>query len=75
MFPSKDDKLPGENAVPDPVHPDFHHLSQIYFETDPDYKDRFTVPVLYDKKTKTVVSNEVCFCSPSFSPDWRLHNN
>ncbi|KAI5301362.1 S-glutathionyl-(chloro)hydroquinone reductase [Ascosphaera pollenicola] len=58
-FPTHDDNLPGENAIPDPVHPDFHHLSQIYYETDPDYKDRFTVPVLYDKKTKTVVSNEV----------------
>ncbi|KAI5286850.1 S-glutathionyl-(chloro)hydroquinone reductase [Ascosphaera aggregata] len=57
-FPTPDEKLPGENAIPDPIHPEFHHLNQIYFESDPDYKDRFTVPVLYDKKTRTVVSNE-----------------
>ncbi|KAI5293345.1 S-glutathionyl-(chloro)hydroquinone reductase [Ascosphaera acerosa] len=58
-FPTPDDKdCPGEGAVPDPIHPDFHHLSQVYYETDPEYSQRFTVPVLYDKQTKTVVSNE-----------------
>lgn len=44
--------------VPDPLHGDFTHLRQVYFESDPDYSGRFTVPVLYDKKQKRIVSNE-----------------
>lgn len=44
--------------VPDPLHDDFTHISQVYFESDPNYEGRFTVPVLYDKKEKVIVSNE-----------------
>lgn len=44
--------------VPDPLHEDVTHLRQIYFESDEDYSGRFTVPVLYDKKQKRIVSNE-----------------
>ncbi|KAJ5558893.1 Glutathione S-transferase/chloride channel C-terminal [Penicillium sp. DV-2018c] len=58
-FPTPDEKLPGENTIPDPLHPDFTHLKQIYFSNDPDYTGRFTVPVLFDKKTKLIVSNEL----------------
>lgn len=54
-----DENVPGENAGPDPLHKDFTHLRQIYFDVDPEYKGRFTVPTLYDKKTKQIVSNEV----------------
>ncbi|KAI5300136.1 S-glutathionyl-(chloro)hydroquinone reductase [Ascosphaera atra] len=50
--------VPGENAIPDPVHPQYTHLRNIYFQCDPDYQGRFTVPVLYDKKQRTIVSNE-----------------
>ncbi|KAL2754525.1 hypothetical protein ACRALDRAFT_1070285 [Sodiomyces alcalophilus JCM 7366] len=52
--------IPGENVIPDPVegHESFTHLRQIYFESNPQYEGRFTVPVLYDKQTKTIVSNE-----------------
>lgn len=57
-FATPDEKLPGENAVPDPLHPEFTHLRQLYFSVNPEYKGRFTVPVLYDKKTKQIVSNE-----------------
>ena len=56
-----DDKdAEGEGVVPDPVegHEDFTHLRQIYFETNPNYQGRFTVPVLYDKIQKTIVNNE-----------------
>ena len=34
------------------------HLRDIYFSVNPDYNGRFTVPTLYDKKKKTIVSNE-----------------
>jgi glutathionyl-hydroquinone reductase len=57
-FAEPDEKIPGQNVTKDPLHPDFTHLRQIYFEVDPDYKGRFTVPTLYDKKKKTIVSNE-----------------
>lgn len=49
------DKVPG--ATPDEL---FHsqYLREIYFRANPDYDGRFTVPVLWDKKTGTIVSNE-----------------
>ncbi|KAE8375572.1 ubiquitin-activating enzyme E1 [Aspergillus bertholletiae] len=57
-FATPDEKLPGENSTPDPLHSDVTHLRDIYFANDPDYTGRFTVPVLYDKKTQRIVSNE-----------------
>lgn len=59
-FATKEDKpedIPGENVIPDPLH-DFTHLRQVYFASNKDYTGRFTVPVLYDKKTNQIVSNE-----------------
>lgn len=41
---------------PDPVN-GFKYLSEAYKATDPDYRGRFTVPVLWDKKTGRIVSN------------------
>ncbi|WP_323041074.1 glutathione S-transferase family protein [Gemmobacter sp.] len=44
-------------ATPDPVNgADYMH--QIYTQADPDYTGRATVPVLWDKATGTIVSNE-----------------
>ena len=57
-FATKDGEAPGTNVTPDPVHPGNTHLRDIYFQADPEYKGRFTVPTLYDKKQKTIVSNE-----------------
>lgn len=59
-FVTPDEKLPGEDVRPDPVHPNFTHLRDIYFSVDPEYKGRFTVPTLYDTKTHRIVNNEVC---------------
>jgi len=33
-------------------------LREIYFKAQPDYEGRFTVPVLWDKQTNTIVCNE-----------------
>lgn len=54
------ESVPGDNVVPDPIqgHENFTHLRDVYFESEPNYEGRFTVPVLYDKKLKTIVSNE-----------------
>ncbi|KAF9882940.1 hypothetical protein FE257_004875 [Aspergillus nanangensis] len=57
-FATPDENLPGDNTIPDPLHPQFTHLRDLYFNDDPDYTGRFTVPVLYDKKQNCIVSNE-----------------
>ena len=58
-FATPDEKLPGDNVTPDPLHEGFTHLRDIYLSVDPEYKGRVTVPTLYDKKTKKIVNNEV----------------
>lgn len=73
-FATSDEDLPGENTIPDPLHKDFTHLRDIYFSNNPDYTGRFTVPVLFDKKTGQIVSNEVR--SPHIKlPKGTLSNN
>lgn len=37
---------------------DLDYLYQLYLKADPGYEGRVTVPVLWDKKTETIVSNE-----------------
>jgi putative glutathione S-transferase len=36
----------------------FEYLGEAYLATDPDFDDRITVPVLWDKETDQIVSNE-----------------
>ncbi|KAK0715655.1 glutathione S-transferase [Lasiosphaeris hirsuta] len=50
----------GEEVIPDPLagHEAFTHLRDIYFDINPEYAGRFTVPVLYDKVARTIVNNE-----------------
>ncbi|KAL1597749.1 S-glutathionyl-(chloro)hydroquinone reductase [Paraconiothyrium brasiliense] len=57
-FAEKGEKVAGDLTTPDPIHKDFTHIRDIYFEQDPDYSGRFTVPTLYDKKANKIVSNE-----------------
>lgn len=33
-------------------------MQDLYFMVDPEYAGRYTVPVLWDKKTNTIVNNE-----------------
>jgi putative glutathione S-transferase len=40
----------------DPIN-GFRYLSEAYAATDPKFKERVTVPVLWDKKTKRIVNN------------------
>ena len=48
---------PGEGVVPDTVnHCDYVH--QLYTLTQPDYTGRVTIPILWDKERKVIVSNE-----------------
>ncbi len=48
---------PGAGVVPDPIL-GARHLHQLYGAARPDYTGRVSVPVLWDKKTGTIVSNE-----------------
>jgi glutathionyl-hydroquinone reductase len=50
-----------EGATPDTLY-HFKFLRELYFKAQPDYEGRFTVPVLWDKKTATVVNNESRYC-------------
>lgn len=34
------------------------YLHEVYFKADPNYKGRYSVPVLWDKKLGTIVNNE-----------------
>ncbi|GMG20026.1 unnamed protein product [Ambrosiozyma monospora] len=54
-FSSKDD--PCEGATEDEVN-GVKRLSELYFKANENYEGRYTVPVLWDKKTKTIVNNE-----------------
>lgn len=57
-FATPGEDVPGNNVTLDPLHKDVSHLRDIYFKVDPEYKGRFTVPTLYDKKTGRIVNNE-----------------
>ena len=48
---------PGESVVPDTVN-GADYLYQVYTAANPNYSGRVTVPVLWDRKTATIVSNE-----------------
>ena len=41
----------------DPLY-GFTKLSQLYFKANPNYEGRYTVPVLWDKSSETIVNNE-----------------
>jgi putative glutathione S-transferase len=47
----------GPGSIPDAVN-GFQYLHQAYTTADPHYSGRVTVPVLWDKQSKTIVSNE-----------------
>jgi len=52
---AKADAYPGADA--DPLF-DSAHVKDLYLRVSPEYDGRFTVPVLFDKKTQTIVNNE-----------------
>ncbi|KAI9314312.1 glutathione S-transferase [Dichotomocladium elegans] len=52
---SSAEECPG--AIPDTVN-GTKYIREIYFKANPEYSGRFTVPVLWDKKTNTIVNNE-----------------
>src|SRR5712691_8767953 len=57
-FREPSEKFPPNNSFQstDPIN-GFHYLSEAYRATEPDFKERVTVPVLWDKQTKKIVNN------------------
>ncbi|KAI7902675.1 glutathione S-transferase [Cokeromyces recurvatus] len=49
------EECPG--AIPDTIN-NASYLRDLYLMVNPNYQGRFTVPVLWDKKLKTIVNNE-----------------
>ncbi|MBC8121531.1 MAG: glutathione S-transferase family protein [Gemmatimonadaceae bacterium] len=47
----------GPGCIPDTIH-GAEHLKDLYVLAEPEYTGRVTVPVLWDKKTDTIVNNE-----------------
>ena len=47
----------GPGVIPDPIH-GARFLHQVYTAAKPDYTGRVTVPVIWDKRRRTIVSNE-----------------
>ena len=47
----------GAGVIADPIV-NADYLYEVYVAAKPDYTGRVTVPILWDKKTKTIVSNE-----------------
>ncbi|KAB8070782.1 hypothetical protein BDV29DRAFT_193822 [Aspergillus leporis] len=54
-FPSSIEEYPG--ATVDHLYGE-DYLHSLYFRADPEYKGRYSVPLLWDKKTATAVCNE-----------------
>ena len=53
-----------------------HYLYQIYLKANPNYSGRVTVPILWDKKNQTIVSNESSEIIRMFNYSFnRLTNN
>ena len=54
-FPKTEDEYPGA-TVDHLFHS--HFLSEVYFKSLPEYEGKYSVPVLWDKKTNQIVNNE-----------------
>lgn len=54
QFPESNDQYP--NATVDKLFGS-KYLHEVYFKADKDYKGRYSVPLLWDKKTNTAVNN------------------
>ncbi len=60
----------GPGYTEDPVN-GFHFLSEAYLATDPDYTGRYTVPCLWDRDTKRLVTNNFPDLTIDFEQQFR----
>lgn len=57
------------NNHPDPVE-GFAFLADAYRATDPDYDGRVTVPAIWDRKTRRIVTNDFGQITLDFATEW-----
>jgi len=72
---STPEETPG--SIPD-TNEGAHYLRDLYLIAEPDYDGRFTVPVLWDKKTRTIVNNESSEILRMFNSEfneWARHSD
>ena len=75
--PLRDEKGWAFRPERDPVN-GFEYLSQAYAATDSNYKERVTVPVLWDKETKRIVNNcedDICRMFNDVFNEFARHKN
>lgn len=51
------DEIEDSACIPDTINR-FKYVKELYLQSDSNYTGRFTVPILYDKKTRRIVNNE-----------------
>jgi putative glutathione S-transferase len=59
----------GPGFDPDPVN-GFDYLSEAYFASDPSFAGRVSVPVLWDRQTERIVSNESADIVVMLNSEW-----
>jgi len=67
VFPETEDEVHG--AQPDPLY-GARSLRALYDLADPNYNGRYSVPVLWDKKKKTIVNNESSEITKMFNDEF-----
>lgn len=72
QFPKTDDEYPG--ATVDKLFGS-QYLHEVYFKADKDYKGRYSVPCLWDKKLNTIVNNVSRTINPWASPSYPCSAN
>lgn len=61
-------------SIPDTIN-NFKYLHQVYTAAKHDYTGRVTVPVLWDKKTKTIVNNESAEIIRMFNSEFNAYGD
>ncbi|TCD60738.1 S-glutathionyl-(chloro)hydroquinone reductase [Steccherinum ochraceum] len=64
------DAFPGASS--DPLF-GAKHIKELYLRASPEYDGRFTVPLLWDKKTNTIVNNESSEIIRMFNSEFNEH--
>ena len=60
VFPNEVDEFP--NSQPDKLY-NAKYVRDLYLRADENYEGRYTVPILWDKKTESIVNNESRYSS------------
>jgi glutathionyl-hydroquinone reductase len=65
-------KFPGDTGGRDPLT-GARYLSELYLATDPGYSGRFTVPCIWDTRTRRIVTNDVSQLTLMLESEFRAY--